>query len=93
MHAHDRSVEPPSPPHMPPLRVITEPRAELPVLPGSSPLAVRVTHVSIDRSALISQCIPPSPSPLGPHTRSLRPRLYFYPANRFIGTIFLVKLS
>ena len=93
MHTHDRSVEPPSPPRMPPLRVITEPRAELPVLPGSSPLAVRVTHVSIDRSVLISQCIPPSPSPLGPRICSLRWRLYFCPANRFIGTIFLVKLS
>ena len=32
MHAHNRSIEPPSPPCMPPLRVITEPRAELPML-------------------------------------------------------------
>ena len=64
-----------SSPH-PALWVITEHRAELPVLSSSSPLAVRVTHITVAMSVLISQCIPPSASPLGPQIRSLRPCLF-----------------
>ena len=63
MHAHDRSVEPPSPPHMPPLRVITEPRAELSVLYSSFPLAIYFTHGTVHVSVLISQIFSPFPSP------------------------------
>ena len=55
---------PPSPPTpFPPIQVITEHRAELPVLYGRFPLAIYFTHGSVFMSNLISQFIPPSPQP------------------------------
>ena len=55
-------LEPPSPP-IPPRQVITEHRAELPVLYSRFPLAICFTHGSVCMSVLISQFVPPSPSP------------------------------
>ena len=69
--------------------VITEHRAELPVLYSRFPLAIYFTHGSVFMSNLISQFIPSSPSPLCPHIHSLHLRLYSCPENRFICTIFL----
>ena len=46
-------------------------------------------HGGVYTSALLSQSIPPSPSPLCPQVRSLG-CLCCCPANRFIRTIFLV---
>ena len=58
-------LEPPSRTLVPPLWVITEHRAELPVLYSSFPLAICFTHgdVYINMSTLLCQAIPPSPSP------------------------------
>ena len=50
----------PLPSPIPPLRVITEPGAELRVLYGSSPLASYFTHGGVYTSGLRSQVIPPS---------------------------------
>ena len=50
-----------SPPHnIPPLPVITERLAELSVLYGSGPLAIRFTHGSEYMSMLLSRFVPPS---------------------------------
>ena len=43
-------------------------------------------------STLLSQFIPPSSSLLFPQACSLCLQLYYCPANRFIGTIFLVSI-
>ena len=51
-------------PLIPPLQVITEHRAELPVLYSSFPLAIYVTHGSVYMSVLLSQFIHPSLLPL-----------------------------
>ena len=48
---------------IPPLWVITEHQAELPVLDSSFLLAIRFTHGGVHMSVLLSQFIPPSPSP------------------------------
>ena len=55
-------LEPPIPP-IPPTQVITEHQAELPVLYSRFPLAICFTHGSVSMSILISQFIPPTPSP------------------------------
>ena len=87
-------ISPPSwtslpPPHIPPIQVITEHRAEIPVLYRRFPLAICFTHGSINMSILISQFNPlPSPT-LCPHICSLHLHLYSCPAYRFICTIFL----
>ena len=47
---------------IPPLWVITEPWAELPVMYSRFPLAIYFTHGSVFMPNLISQFIPPSPS-------------------------------
>ena len=44
--------------------VITEHRAELPVLYSSFPLALHFTQSSLYMAMLLSQFVPPSPSPL-----------------------------
>ena len=54
---------PPSHPGIPFIQVITEHRAELPVLCSRLPLAIYFTYGSVYMSVLISQFIPPSPSP------------------------------
>ena len=46
---------------LPPLQVITEHQAQLPVLCSNFPLASSLTHNSIYMSTLLSQFIPPSP--------------------------------
>ena len=48
-----------------------------------------VSHTVVYKCQCDSQFVPPSPSLLCPHVRSLCVRLYFCPANRFICTIFL----
>ena len=53
----------PSPPSGPSRSVVTEHRAELPVLYRMFPLAIYFMHDSVYMSILISQFVPPSPSP------------------------------
>ena len=53
------------------------------------PLASYFTHGSVFMSNLISQFVPPSPSPPCPQVRSLPLHLCSFPTNRFISTIFL----
>ena len=55
------ALEPPSYTSIPPPKVITEHRAELPVLYSSFPLAICFKHGNIQMSALLSQFIPLSP--------------------------------
>ena len=78
-------LEPPS--HLPPLQVITEHRAELPVLYCRFPLAIYFTQSSvyIYMSARLSQFIPPSPSPTSSHVHSQHLGLYSCPVNRVIS--------
>ena len=57
-------------PHLPPLWVITEHRAELPVLCSSFPLATCFTHGSVYMLILPTQFVPPSPSPLCLHVHA-----------------------
>ena len=52
-----------SPPRSPPLSVITEHQAELLVLCSYFPRASYLTHGSVYMSRLLSQSVPPSPSP------------------------------
>ena len=91
-------ISPPSwtsPPHthpglIPPIQVIKEHRAELPVLYSRFPLAIYFTHGSVFMSNLIFQFIPSSPSPAPcPHICSLHLCFYSCPSNSFICTIFL----
>ena len=56
-------LEPSSHTSIPPLKVITEHQAEHPVLYSSFPLAIYLTHRSAYVSVLLSQFIPPPPSP------------------------------
>ena len=72
-----------------PNQAITEHRAELPVLYSRFPLTIYFTHGSVFMSNLISQFIPPSPSPPCPNVCSLHLHLCSCPASRFICTIFL----
>ena len=83
VYRHSPALDLPPPP-IPPIEVITEHRAELPVLYSRFPLAIYFTYGSVFMSDLISHFIPPYPSPLCPHVRSLRLWLYSCPANRFI---------
>ena len=78
----------PPPPSHPSIQVITEHRAELPVLYSRFPLAIYFTHGSVFMSDLITQFIPPSPC-TGVHMSLLYVCLYSYPTNRLICTIFL----
>ena len=77
-----------------PSRFITEHQAELPVLYSNFPLAVYFIPGSVYMSRLISQFIPPSPSP---HPMSTYPflclHLYSCPANGFTCTIFLDSIG
>ena len=83
-------VPPLLPPHpsIPPLQVITEHWAELPVLYSNCLLAVYSTHGSVYISMLLSQFISPSHS----HSVSTSPFStsvsLFISTNRFISTIF-----
>ena len=52
-------------------------------------LSVLFTHVRVYMSMLLSHFVLPSPSPLCPHVHSLCLCCHFFPANRFISTIFL----
>ena len=53
---------PPTPP-IPLIYVITEHQAQLPVLYSMFPQAIYFTHGTVYMSILISQLVPPSPSP------------------------------
>ena len=80
-------------PTIPPLQVITEHRAELPVLYIQHfQLAVCFMHGSIYMSVLLSQFIPPSPSPPVSTVHSLCLCLYSCPTNIFISSIFLESI-
>ena len=83
---------PPSPSSpVPPVQVITEHQAKLPVPYSRVLLAVCLTHGSEYMSIPISQP-PHSPAPC-PHVCYLHLHLYSCPADRFICTIFLDSLS
>ena len=69
------------PPPMPPLQVVTEHQAELPVLCSSFPLAVCFTQGSVYMSVIPSQFVPPSPSPAV--SRSLEENILY---TFYIGT-------
>ena len=79
---------PPShPPHPTPV-VLTKHQADLPVLYSSFPLAICFTHGNVYMSMLLSQFVPPSPSPYAPAVSTSLFSMYC-PATRFITTIFL----
>ena len=76
------------------LQVIRQHWAGLPVLWSSFPHAIYFTHSSVHMSVILSQFVPPCPSPPAPtlcrpQVLSLHLCLYSCPANRFISTIFL----
>ena len=70
-----------------PLQVVTEHRADLPVLCGCFPLAICFTFDSVYKSMPLSHFVPayPSPAPC-PQVHSLRLHLYSCPARRFFRT-------
>ena len=72
---------------IPPLQVVTEHRADLPVLCNSFPQAVHCIFGSVCMSILLSHFVPASPSALCPQAHSLRLCLYSCPATRFISTV------
>ena len=75
---------------IPPLQVVTEHQADLPVQCSCFPLASCFTFGSVYMSVLLSHFVPASPSPSPcPQVHSLRLRLYSCPAPRFIRTVFL----
>ena len=77
---------------IPPLQVVTEQQADLPVLCGCFPLAIYFTFGSVYMSMPLSHFVPsyPSPSPY-PQVHSLVGlRLYSRLAPRFFMTIFFV---
>ena len=83
------SWTPPLHPH-PTLYLIAELRTERSKLCRSFPLAIRFTHGNVFMLNLISQCIPPSPSPsCCPQASSLHLHFYSCPAHEFIYAIFL----
>ena len=69
-----------------PIWVTTEHWVEFPVLHRRFSLVIYFIHSSVYMSVPVSQLIPP---PFSPSIRSLRLRLYFCFANKFICTIFL----
>lgn len=76
-------------PH-PSLQVITGQRAELSARHRRLSFLRCFTRGGVYIPAPLSQFLPPSPSPLCPQVRSLGLCLYSCPANRVLGTIFLV---
>ena len=78
----------------PPLQVVTQHQADLPVLCSCFPLAIYFTFGCVYVSMLLSHFIPdyPFPSPC-PQVHSLRLCLYSCPAPRFIRTIFFFFLD
>ena len=73
---------------IPPLQVVTNHKADLPVLCGCFPLAIYFTFGSVYMSMPLSPFISAYPSPsLCPQVHSLRLRLYSCPAPRFFRTI------
>ena len=54
---------PPTAHPFPPFQVVIDYQAELPVLHSSFPLAIYFTYGNIYVSMLLSQFVPPSPSP------------------------------
>ena len=73
----------------PPLQVVTEHRADLPVLCGCSPLAIYFTFGGVYMSMPLSHFVPayPSPSPY-PQVHFLCLCLYSCRAPRFLSIIF-----
>ena len=76
---------------IPPLQVVTKPRADLPVLCSCFPLAIYFTFGSVYMSMTLSHFVLayPSPSPY-PQVHSLHLCLYSCPAPRFIRTTFFL---
>ena len=64
---------------IPPVQVVTELRAELPVLYSSSQPAICFTHKSVYRSVLLSRFFSPSPSPTGSVSLFSKPASLFLP--------------
>ena len=80
---------PPIPHHIPPLWVFTEYLGELPGSYRNFPLAVYFIYGNVYVSMVLSQFVPPSPSPAVSEVCFLYPHLYSCPAIMFISTIFL----
>ena len=77
---------------IPPLQVVTEHRADLPVLCGCFPLAIYFTFGSVYMSVPLSHFVPAHPSPsLCPQVHSLRLHLYSCPVPRFFRTFFFFR--
>ena len=76
---------------IPPLQVVTKPRADLPVLCSCFLLAICFTFGSVYMSMPLTHFVPayPSPSPC-PQVHSLHLHLYSCPAPRFIRTFFFL---
>ena len=79
---------------IPPLQVVTEHQADLPVLCSCFQIAIYFIFGSVYMSMLFSHFIPayPSPSPC-PQVHSQRLRLYSCPDPRFIRTISFLFLD
>ena len=84
---------PPSLP-IPPLQVVTNHQADLPVLCSCFPLAIYFTFGSVYMSMPLSHFVPvyPSPSPCS-QVHSLCLHLYSCPAPRFFRTLFFFFLD
>ena len=72
-----------------PIRGVREHRIKLPVWYSNFPLAIFLTYGNVYISMLLSQFVPPSPSPVMSKVCSLCLHLYSYPINRLIITNFL----
>ena len=90
MYTHIPSplILPPTPP-IQPFQIITEHKAELPVLYSRFPLAVCFTHGSVYMSILLSQFVPPS-SPLLPCFKFLTDFLWLF--NICLGIIVVIDI-
>ena len=80
---------PPTQPPIPPILVITEHWAELPVRYTRFPPAIYLAHGTGHTSTLLSQFIPLSSSPAVSTCLFSHLHFYYCPANRFIYIIFL----
>ena len=81
------SPQPPSPSH--PSRLSQSSGSELPASYSEFPLAVYFTHGGVYVSVLLSQFVPPSPSPPLSLTLSSMSASHCCPADRFLSTSFL----
>ena len=79
-------------PDIPPLSVITECQARLPVLYSGFPLGTGL-HMIVHKCLLLFQFVLPSLPPLCLPVLPLRLHLLFFSVNRIISTMFLDSIS